>query len=119
LAKRSCRSRTTTTVIDREEDELVAEFDGRLVRYPCGEMDELVPCHATTIHKSQGSAYPVVVILLSTQHCMMLKRNLIYSGNTRGKRLVVVVRQKRALAMAVKSKRGERRLSKLRDRLLP
>ena len=66
--------------IDREEDELVAEFDGRLVRYPLGGLDELVLCYATTIHKSQGSEYPVVVIPLSTQHYMMLKRNLIYTG---------------------------------------
>jgi exodeoxyribonuclease V alpha subunit len=105
--------------IDREEDELVAEFDGRLVRYPFGELDELVLCYATTIHKSQGSEYPVVVIPLSTQHYMMLKRNLIYTGITRGKRLVVLVGQKRALAMAVKGKRDERRWSKLRERLLP
>ena len=105
--------------IDREEDELVAEFDGRFVRYPFGELDELVLCYATTIHKSQGSEYPVVVIPLSTQHYMMLKRNLIYTGITRGKRLVVLVGQKRALAMAVKGKRDERRWSKLRERLLP
>ena len=103
--------------IDREEDELVAEFDGRLVRYPFGELDELVLCYATTIHKSQGSEYPVVVIPLSTQHYMMLKRNLIYTGITRGKRLVVLVGQKRALAMAVKGKQDERRWSKLRERL--
>jgi len=63
--------------------------------------------------------YPVVVIPLSTQHCMMLKRNLIYTGNTRGKRLVVLVGQKRALAIAVKGKRDERRWSKLRERLMP
>ncbi len=105
--------------IDREEDELVAQFDGRLVRYPFGELDELVLCYATTIHKSQGSEYPVVVIPLSTQHYMMLKRNLIYTGITRGKRLVVLVGQKRALAMAVKGKRDERRWSKLKERLLP
>jgi len=63
--------------------------------------------------------YPVVVIQLSTQHCMMLKRNLIYTGTTRGKRLLVLVGQKRALAMAVKGKRDERRWSKLRERLMP
>jgi len=105
--------------IDREEEELVAEFDDRHVRYPFGELDELVLCYATTIHKSQGSEYPVVVIPLSTQHYMMLKRNLIYTGITRGKRLVVFVGQKRALAMAVKGKGDERRWSKLRERLLP
>ena len=65
-----------------------------MVRYPFGELDELVLCYATTIHKSQGSEYPVVVIPVSTQHYMMLKRNLIYTGITRGKRLVVLVGQK-------------------------
>lgn len=72
---------------------------------------------ATTIHKSQGSEYPVVVIPISTQHYMMLKRNLIYTGITRGKRLVVLVGQKKALAMAVKGKQVERRWSKLKERL--
>jgi exodeoxyribonuclease V alpha subunit len=81
------------------------------------EIDELVLCYATTIHKSQGSEYPVVVIPVSTQHYMMLKRNLIYTGITRGKSLVVLVGQKRALAMAVKGKQVERRWSKLRERL--
>jgi exodeoxyribonuclease V alpha subunit len=104
--------------IDREEDELVVEFEGRQVRFPFGELDELVLCYATTIHKSQGSEYPVVIIPVSTQHYMMLKRNLIYTGITRGKRLVVLVGQKKALAMAVKGKQVTRRWSKLKDRLM-
>ena len=87
--------------IDREEEELAVDFDGRTVVYPFGELDELVLCYATTIHKSQGSEYPVVVIPISTQHYVMLKRNPVYTGITRGKRLVVLVGQKRALAMAV------------------
>jgi exodeoxyribonuclease V alpha subunit len=74
------------TGIDQVEDELAVTFDGRVVSYPFGELDELVLCYATTIHKSQGSEYPVVVIPISTQHFMMLKRNLIYTGITRGKR---------------------------------
>jgi exodeoxyribonuclease V alpha subunit len=106
------------TGIDRDEDELIVTFDGRRVRYPFGELDELVLCYATTIHKSQGSEYPVVVIPVSTQHYMMLKRNLIYTGITRGKRLVVLVGQKRALAMAVKGKQVGRRWSKLKGRLM-
>jgi exodeoxyribonuclease V alpha subunit len=104
--------------IDREDEELVVQFDGRMVRYPFGEIDELVLCYATTIHKSQGSEYPVVVIPVSTQHYMMLKRNLIYTGITRGKRLVVLVGQKRALAMAVKGKQDARRWSKLKGWLM-
>jgi exodeoxyribonuclease V alpha subunit len=105
------------TGIDRDEEELAVTFDGRVVTYPFNELDELVLCYATTIHKSQGSEYPVVVIPISTQHYMMLKRNLIYTGITRGKRLVVLVGQKKALAMAVKGKQVERRWSKLKERL--
>ena len=92
------------SIVDREEEELEVTFDGRAVRYPFGELDELGLCYATTIHKSQGSEYPVVVIPVSTQHYMILKRNLIYTGINRGKRLVVLVSQKKALAMAVKGK---------------
>jgi exodeoxyribonuclease V alpha subunit len=103
------------THIDPVEQELTATFDGHVVTYGFGELDELVLCYATTIHKSQGSEYPVVVIPVSTQHYMMLKRNLIYTGITRGKRLVVLVGQKRALAMAVKGKQAERRWSKLAE----
>ena len=106
------------TGIDQGEEELTVEFDGRMVSYPFGELDELVLCYATTIHKSQGSEYPVVVIPISTQHYMMLKRNLIYTGITRGKTLVVLVGQKKALAIAVKGKQVERRWSKLKERLI-
>ena len=105
------------TAIDQGEEQLIVEFDGRAVSYPFGELDELVLCYATTIHKSQGSEYPVVVIPISTQHYMMLKRNLIYTGITRGKKLVVLVGQKRALAMAVKGVQVQRRWSKLKERL--
>jgi len=105
------------TGIDREEEEIAVEFDGRHVSYPFGEIDELVLCYATTIHKSQGSEYPVVIIPISTQHYMMLKRNLIYTGITRGKKLVILVGQKRALAIAVKGKQVDSRWSKLKERL--
>jgi exodeoxyribonuclease V alpha subunit len=107
------------TAIDPDEATLSVEYDGRVVSYPYGELDELVLCYATTIHKSQGSEYPVVVIPISTQHYMMLKRNLIYTGITRGRKLVVLVGQKKALAMAVKGKQVARRWSKLKERLLP
>jgi exodeoxyribonuclease V alpha subunit len=105
------------TAIDPEEGEMLVEFDGRGVTYPFGELDELVLCYATTIHKSQGSEYPVVVMPVSTQHFTMLKRKLIYTGVTRGRRLVVLVGQKKALAMAIKAKQVDRRWSKLKDRL--
>ena len=103
--------------IDEEEGELVVAFDGREVSYGFGELDELVLAYATTIHKSQGSEYPAVVIPLVTQHYMMLARNLLYTGVTRGKRLVVLVGQRKALAIAVRNQGSRRRWSKLREHL--
>jgi exodeoxyribonuclease V alpha subunit len=81
--------------VDPEASELTASFDGRSVIYGFGELDTLVPAYAATIHKSQGSEYPAVVIPVMTQHYAMLQRNLLYTGVTRGKRLVVLVGQKR------------------------
>lgn len=102
------------TGLDREEEELAVDFDGREVIYPFGELDELVLCYATTIHKSQGSEYPIVVLPVTMQHYVMLKRNLIYTGVTRGKKLVVLVGQKKALAMAVRGKQTIKRLTGLK-----
>ena len=87
----------TVVRIDDEEGALIASFDGREVSYPFGELDTLVPAYATTIHKSQGSEYPAVIIPVVTQHYTMLARNLLYTGVTRGKRLVVLVGQKKAV----------------------
>ncbi|ACI50776.1 helicase, RecD/TraA family [Gluconacetobacter diazotrophicus PA1 5] len=101
--------------IDVEEGELTVSFDGREVVYGFGELDELVLAYATTIHKSQGSEYPAVVIPLVTQHYAMLARNLLYTGVTRGRKLVVLVGQKKALAIAVRNQGGRRRWSKLRE----
>jgi exodeoxyribonuclease V alpha subunit len=83
------------------------------VTYVFGELDVLVPAYAATIHKSQGSEYPAVVIPVMTQHYSMLQRNLLYTGVTRGKRLVFLVGQKKAVAIAVKNASGRRRWSKL------
>jgi ATP-dependent exoDNAse (exonuclease V) alpha subunit len=102
-----------------EEGELVVTFDGREVTYGYGELDELVLAYATTIHKSQGSEYPAVVIPLTTQHYTMLARNLLYTGVTRGKRLVVLIGQRKALAIAVRNQDARRRWSKLRVWLRP
>ena len=77
--------------VDPEVGELKASFDGRSVTYGFGELDTLVPAYAATIHKSQGSEYPAVIIPVLTQHYPMLQRNLLYTGVTRGKRLVVLV----------------------------
>ena len=101
------------TGLDMEEGALTVSFEGRVVEYGFGELDELVLAYATTIHKSQGSEYPAVVIPLTTQHYAMLARNLLYTGVTRGKRLVVLVGQRRALAIAVNNQAGRRRWTKL------
>ena len=101
--------------VDIEAAELTVDFDGRIVTYGFGELDTLVPAYATTIHKSQGSEYPAVVIPVLVQHYMMLQRNLLYTGVTRGKKLVVLVGQKKAVAMAVKNASSRRRWSKLTE----
>lgn len=93
--------------IDDEEGAVVVSFDGREVVYPYGELDTLVPAFATTIHKSQGSEYPAVVIPVATQHFPMLARNLLYTAVTRGRRLVVLIGQRKAIGMAVRG--GSRR----------
>jgi exodeoxyribonuclease V alpha subunit len=101
--------------IDAEAGEVLVEFDGRKVAYGIGELDELVLAYATTIHKAQGSEYPAVVIPLTTQHYPMLRRNLVYTGVTRGKRLVVIVGQRKAMGIAVRGGQSLRRWSKLKD----
>ncbi len=101
--------------IDDEQGELHATFDGRAVTYGFGELDALVPAYATTIHKSQGSEYPAVVIPIVTQHYVMLQRNLLYTGITRGRKLVVLVGQAKAVAVAVRTVSGRRRWSKLAE----
>jgi exodeoxyribonuclease V alpha subunit len=99
--------------VEPDDGELTATFYGRLVAYGFGELDTLVPAYATTIHKSQGSEYPAVVIPIMTQHYAMLQRNLLYTGVTRGKKLVLLVGQKKAVAIAVRNVSGRRRWSKL------
>ena len=101
--------------LDDNAGELTASFDGRAVTYGFGELDTLVPAYAATIHKSQGSEYPAVVIPVLTQHYTMLQRNLLYTGVTRGKQLVVLVGQKKAIAIAVRNVSGRRRWSKLNE----
>jgi exodeoxyribonuclease V alpha subunit len=104
--------------VESEAGEVLVEFDGREVAYGFGELDELVLAYATTIHKSQGSEYPAVVIPLTTQHYPMLRRNLLYTGVTRGRRLVVIVGQRRAIGMAVRGGQLLRRWSKLKQWLV-
>ena len=102
--------------IDLEEGEIVIDFDGRTVVYESGELDTVALAYATSVHKAQGSEYPAVVIPLAIQHYTLLQCNLLYTAVTRGKRLVVLIAQPRALAMAVKQTGGGR-LTKLRERL--
>jgi exodeoxyribonuclease V alpha subunit len=87
--------------VDPDDGELTASFDGRAISYRFGELDTLVLAYAATIHKSQGSEYPAVVIPVMTQHYAMLQRNLLYTGVTQVKKLVVLVGQKKAVAIAV------------------
>ena len=101
--------------VNLDTSELTARFDGQSVTYGFGELDTLVPAYAATIHKSQGSEYPAVVIPVMTQHYAMLQRNLLYTGVTRGKKLVVLVGQKKAVAIAVRNVSGRRRWSKLSE----
>ena len=83
--------------------------------YGFGELDALVPAYAASIRKSQGSEYPAVVIPVMTQHYPMLQRNLLYTGVTRGRKLVVLVGQKKAMAIAIRNVSGRRRWSKLSE----
>lgn len=103
--------------IDREEGELYVDFYGREIAYEMDELDELSLAYATSIHKSQGSEYPAVVIPLHTSHYMMLHRSILYTAITRGKDLVVLVGSKKAVAMAIKNIRVEKRFTGLRERL--
>ncbi len=103
--------------IDREEQELWVDFGGRKVTYRFHELDELQLSYAVTIHKSQGSEYPCVILPLHTQHFVMLQRNLLYTGITRGKQLVILVGSMRAIRMAVQNQDSTRRLSCLKARL--
>ena len=104
--------------IDEEARELVVRFEESDVVYDFQELDELSPSYAVTIHKSQGSEYPCVVVPIHTQHYVMLQRNLLYTAITRGKRLVVLVGTQKALAMAVKNIDSRQRFTTLKQRLV-
>ena len=103
--------------INRIDQEMVVNFEGRQVAYDFGDLDELALAYVLSIHKSQGSEFPCVVIPLHTQHYMMLQRNLLYTAVTRGKKLVVLVGTKKALGMAVRRQDTGLRYTALRRRL--
>ena len=107
----------TVESIDLEDHELFVLFDGRLVKYDVAELDELVLAYATTIHKAQGSEYPVVVMPVVMSHYKMLQRNLIYTGVTRAKKLLVMIGAKKAVGYAVRNMTVNKRNTLLRLRL--
>lgn len=100
-----------------EDSLLQIQYDDRVVDYEFNELDEISLAYAISIHKAQGSEYPAVVIPLAMQHYMLLERNLLYTGVTRGKQLVVIIAQPKALAMAVNNQRSQRRITNLISRL--
>jgi exodeoxyribonuclease V alpha subunit len=103
--------------IDMEANELAVDFEGRMVVYDFRELDELVLSYAITIHKSQGSEYPCVIIPLHTQHFVLLQRSLIYTALTRAKKLVIIVGSKKALQMAIVRAESRERVTTLSERL--
>jgi exodeoxyribonuclease V alpha subunit len=105
------------SAIDADEAVVRVEFDGRTASYERAELDQLTHAYAVSIHKSQGSEYPAVVIPLVTQHYMMLQRSLLYTAVTRGKKLVVIVGSKRAVALAVRNADAKRRYTWLAERV--
>ena len=103
--------------IDHEAGSLRVDFDGRIVGYERADLDQLIHAYAVSVHKSQGSEYPAVVIPLVTQHFMMLQRSLLYTAVTRGKKLVVLVGSKRAVQLAVNNADAKKRYTWLAERV--
>ncbi|OPY76531.1 MAG: ATP-dependent RecD-like DNA helicase [Syntrophorhabdus sp. PtaU1.Bin058] len=103
--------------IDNEEQELKVNYDGRIISYDFSDLDEVVLAYAISVHKSQGSEYPVVIMPVLTQHYMLLQRNLFYTGVTRGKKLVILIGTRKALAIAVRNNKPQKRYTLLRERL--
>jgi exodeoxyribonuclease V alpha subunit len=104
--------------IDREEGSIKVDFYDKLVEYESDQLDEINLAYATSVHKSQGSEYPIVVIPLHTSHYLLLHRSILYTAVTRGKKLVVLVGSRKALAMAIRNVRLERRNTGLKEKLI-
>ena len=103
--------------VNLEDRELTVNFDNRSVVYDSSELDELVLAYAATIHKSQGSEYPVVVMPILMTHYVMLQRNLVYTGVTRARKLLIIVGTKKALSMAVRNTSIDKRNTLLAKRI--
>jgi exodeoxyribonuclease V alpha subunit len=104
--------------INAEDRDVIIHFDGRNIKYDYNDLDEIVLAYAISVHKSQGSEFPVVIIPVLTQHYILLQRNLIYTAVTRGRQLVVMVGTKKALAIAVKNNKTEKRYTRLKYRMM-
>ena len=107
----------TVTRVDMEERELTVDFDGRNVVYDVTELEELALAYAVTIHKAQGSEYPIVVMPFTMSHFVMLQRNLLYTGVTRAKKILVLIGEKKAVYYAIKNEKTTERNTKLAERL--
>lgn len=103
--------------IDNQKSELAVNYYGKIVSYDFDELDEMTTAYAISIHKSQGSEYPAVIVPLMTQHYVLLQRNLLYTAMTRGKKLVILIGTRKALNIALKNDKPHRRLSGLANRL--
>ena len=103
--------------IDQEAQEVTVNFDSKPVSYDFSDLDEIVLAYAVSVHKSQGSEYPVVVMPLLTQHYLLLQRNLLYTAITRGKKLVVIIGTKKALGIAIRNNKQQLRYTRLKERL--
>lgn len=103
--------------VDQEERELIVDFDGRRVTYDVTELDELALAYATTIHKAQGSEYPIVLMPFSMSHFVMLQRNLLYTGVTRAKKALIIIGEKKAVSYAIRNEKTSGRNTKLAERL--
>ena len=103
--------------VEMEERELMVNFEGRDVKYDISELDELVLAYACTIHKSQGSEYPIVVMPFMMNHYIMLQRNLLYTGVTRAKKIMILVGEKKAISLAIRNNKAVDRNTRLCERL--
>jgi exodeoxyribonuclease V alpha subunit len=103
--------------LNQEDREVVVDFDGRLIPYASSELDEIVLAYAISVHKSQGSEYPAVILPLTTQHYLLLQRNLIYTGITRAKKLMVLIGSRKALGIAIHRNKPRSRTTYLSARL--
>jgi exodeoxyribonuclease V alpha subunit len=108
----------TVLHLDRDEGTISVDFYGRTVKYLFHELDEMALAYAMTIHKSQGSEYHAVIVVLHTQHYLMLQRNLLYTAITRAKKLLIIVGNNKAVHLAIRNNKIKNRYTMLKNRLM-